>query len=100
MTKTNTTSSSSGCALALEDAIRVADISGKHHWRVCLAVLLATLSGGSSGSTAPFILQPLTEDLKLSPFMTGALASAIFVGMWVGSFLGGFLGVWFAHCAC
>eukprot|EP00750_Incisomonas_marina_P002452 INCI12336.1.p1 GENE.INCI12336.1~~INCI12336.1.p1 ORF type:complete len:542 (-),score=57.86 INCI12336.1:265-1890(-) len=78
-------------AMPLEQALRAADASGVQHRRIAYVVLVATLSGGCSGATSPFILGPLSQQLSMSTLASGSLASSVFVGMWIGSFVGGIL---------
>ena len=76
-------------AIAMEEALGLADRTGWHHRRVCCTCLLSVACGGMGGAAAPFILGPVAREGLLGPAATGLLGSAMFIGMWVGSFVGG-----------
>ena len=88
------TARSKPAPMPLEEALKRADPTGRHHRKIAFVVLFAALAGGAAGATSPFLLAPLETQLSLSPALSGALASAVFIGMWIGSFVGGVLCDW------
>jgi MFS family permease len=76
-------------ALSVEEALLLADRTGRYHRRVCVACLLSVACGGMGGAVAPFILTPVEREASLGPAAQGLFGSAMFIGMWAGSFVGG-----------
>ena len=83
------TSDGTAAQLTLEEALCLADRSGRHARRVGLCGCVAAMCGGMTGAVAPFLLGPATTEFGLDNFQLGLLGSSMFIGMWIGSFVGG-----------
>ena len=62
---------------------------GIHQRNVFLVTCAAACCGGMAGATTPFVLSPLSEELRFDKYELATYASSLSTGMWIGSFVGG-----------